>query len=232
MATDATGDPGSPARPGADREPRPARTWTCSGTTGEATLPGYAAAVALRAKVLVVSDSVATGAAEDRSGPALAAALEAAGFAVVDRLIVPDGVEPVARALRQMAAGFGGLVVTTGGTGFSPRDLTPEATRSVVERLAPGIAEAVRLADRKGRLSRGVAGTLGRCLVVNVPGSPTGAADGLAAVLDVVPHALALLAGDDPHPHGENAHGPGTGGRHADGPHPDGPHAHGQAAEG
>ncbi len=168
--------------------------------------------MALRAKVLVVSDSVATGAAEDRSGPAVAAALEAAGFTVVERLVVPDGVQPVAGALRRLAADFDGLVVTTGGTGFAPRDLTPEATRSVVDRLAPGLAEAVRLADRKGRLSRGVAGTIGPCLVVNVPGSPTGAAEGLAAVLDVVPHALALLSGDDPHPHGGHAHAGGRAG--------------------
>jgi molybdopterin adenylyltransferase len=163
--------------------------------------------VVLRAKVLVVSDSVAAGAAEDRSGAVLVDALEEAGFAVADRLVVPDGVESVAAALRRLADDFTGLVVTTGGTGFAPRDLTPEATRSVVERLAPGLAEAVRLADGKGRLSRGVAGTIGRCLVVNVPGSPTGATEGLAAVLDVVPHALALLAGDDPHPHGGHARG-------------------------
>ncbi len=168
----------------------------------------------LRAKVLVVSDSVAAGTAEDRSGPELAAVLEEAGFAVVDRLVVPDGIEPIATALHQLALGFSGLVVTTGGTGFAPRDLTPEATRSVVERLAPGLAEAVRLADGKGRLSRGVAGTLGRCLVVNVPGSPTGAKDGITAVLDVVPHALALLAGDNPHPHKG----------HADSPHAGAPH--------
>ncbi len=186
----------------------------------------------LLAKVLVVSDSVAAATAEDRSGPALVAALEDAGFAVVDRRVVPDGVEPVAEALVELADDFAGLVVTTGGTGFAPRDLTPEGTRSVVERLAPGLAEAVRLADGRGRLSRGVAGTLGRCLVVNVPGSPTAAADGLAAVLDVVPHALSLLAGEDPHPHGPHPHGPHPHGPHPHGPQHHGPHPHGQSASG
>jgi len=153
------------------------------------------------AKVVTVSDRVAAGAAEDRAGPALVAALEAAGLQVVDHQVVPDGTASVAAALRRATEGFTGLVVTTGGTGFGPRDLTPEGTAEVVERWAPGLAEAMRHVHPLGRLSRAVAGTVGRCLVVNVPGSVSGALDSLAAIVDVVPHALALLGGEDPHPH-------------------------------
>lgn len=152
-----------------------------------------------KAKVLTVSDSVHRGEVEDRSGPALVAALQAAGFEVVDATVVPDGVGSVSAALRAMVDGFAGLVVTTGGTGFGPRDLTPEATAEVVERPAPGLAEAMRAASPKGRLSRGVAGAVGRCLVCNTPGSSTGAVECLQAVIDVIPHALALLAGENPH---------------------------------
>jgi molybdopterin biosynthesis enzyme MoaB len=95
-----------------------------------------------------------------------------------------------------MAAGFSGLIVTTGGTGFGPRDLTPEGTRLVLDREAPGMAEAMRLANPpKGRLSRGLAGTIGECLVLNTPGSSAGAVESLEAVIDVLPHALDLLAG-------------------------------------
>jgi molybdopterin adenylyltransferase len=148
------------------------------------------------AKVLTVSDGVVAGTREDRSGRALADRLAAAGYEVADRRVVADGVGPVAGALAQMAAGFAGVVVTTGGTGFGPRDLTPEGTRQVLEREAPGLAEAMRLANPpKGRLSRGVAGTVGECLVLNTPGSPAGALESLEAVLDVLPHALDLLAG-------------------------------------
>jgi molybdopterin adenylyltransferase len=155
--------------------------------------------VTFEAKVLVVSDSVHSGARQDRSGAALADLLSGRGFRVVERRTVPDGVAPVAGALRQLAAGFWGLVATTGGTGFSPTDLTPEATRSVVEREAPGLAEAIRGVSPLGRLSRGVAGTIGTCLIVNVPGSTTGAVESIEAVIDVVPHALDLLGGGHPH---------------------------------
>jgi molybdopterin adenylyltransferase len=134
------------------------------------------------------------GTREDRSGAALAERLVAAGYEVVDRRVVADDVEGVASALRALTDGFAGLVVTTGGTGFAPRDLTPEGTRAVLDREAPGLAEAMRLVSPKGRLSRGVAGTVGRCIVLNTPGSSTGSLECLEAVLEVLPHALALLA--------------------------------------
>jgi molybdopterin adenylyltransferase len=151
------------------------------------------------AKVLTVSDGVVAGTRDDRSGEALAARLAEAGYTVVERRVTADGVDAVADALRELTAGFGGLVVTTGGTGFGPRDLTPEGTRRVLERDAPGLAEAMRLASPLGRLSRAVAGTVGEALVVNTPGSSRGALETLDAVLDVVPHALLLLAGGRPH---------------------------------
>jgi len=146
------------------------------------------------AKVLTVSDGVMAGTREDRSGAALVERLTGAGYDVVDRRAVADGAESVAAALRSLTDGFTGLVVTTGGTGFAPRDLTPEGTAVVLDREAPGLAEAMRLVSPKGRLSRGRAGTVGRCIVLNTPGSVTGAVECLDAVLDVLPHALALLA--------------------------------------
>jgi molybdopterin adenylyltransferase len=109
-------------------------------------------------------------------------------------------VASVAGALTRMTATFVGLVVTTGGTGFAPRDQTPEGTREVLEREAPGLAEAMRLVSPLGRLSRAVAGVRGRSIILNTPGSPAGAAECLGAVLDVLPHALALLA-DEPTGH-------------------------------
>jgi molybdenum cofactor synthesis domain-containing protein len=155
--------------------------------------------VGFDAKVLTVSDSVSGGTREDGSGQALVSALTSHGFDVVERRAVPDGVTSVAAALRELVEGFSGLVVTTGGTGFSPTDLTPEATRTVLERDAPGLAEAMRAASPLGRLSRGLAGTVGACLVLNVPGSPLGAVESLDAVVDVLGHALELLAGHRPH---------------------------------
>ena len=155
--------------------------------------------MAWRAKVITVSDGVADGTREDRSGAALEAHLSAAGFEVVDRIVTADGSDAVADALRRVCDGFAGLVVTTGGTGFGPRDLTPEGTRAVLEREAPGLAEAMRLVSPLGRLSRALAGTVGAALVLNTPGSTTGCVETLDAVLDVVPHALELLAGERPH---------------------------------
>ncbi len=149
--------------------------------------------------MLTVSDSVHGGSRLDRSGPALVAVLAHHGFDVVECAVVPDGVEPVEAALRRLSSGFHGLVATTGGTGFSPTDLTPEATRRVVDRDAPGLAEAIRSCSPLGRLTRGVAGATGACLVVNLPGSTAGAVESIEAVIDVVPHVLELLAGGQPH---------------------------------
>ncbi len=150
----------------------------------------------LAAKVLTASDGVVAGTRVDRSGEVLVGLLQGAGFDVVDHRVVADGVVSVGEALRQMASGFAGVIVTTGGTGFGPRDLTPEATRTVIEREAPGLAEATRAINPgPGRLSRGVAGTLDRALILNTPGSPKGAEECLNAVIDVLPHALRLLAG-------------------------------------
>ena len=154
----------------------------------------------LRAKVLTVSDGVIAGTRQDTSGEALGELLAGAGYEVVERRAVADGTESVAGALRDMADGFTGLVVTTGGTGFGPRDLTPEGTLRVVERRAPGLAEAMRLVNPLGRLSRAVAGTRGRALILNTPGSPRGAVECTGAVLDVLPHALRLLS-DEPTSH-------------------------------
>jgi molybdenum cofactor synthesis domain-containing protein len=120
--------------------------------------------------------------------------LTGAGFTVVAHEVTEDGTEPVATALRRLTEGFAGLVVTTGGTGFAPRDRTPEGTRLVIEREAPGLAEAMRLVSPLGRLSRGIAGIRGEAIVCNTPGSPAGCVEQLAAILDVLPHALRLLA--------------------------------------
>lgn len=147
----------------------------------------------LRAKVLTVSDGVVHGTRDDASGRALVAQLTEAGFDVVEHRVTADGTEEVAAALRQMTDGFAGLVVSTGGTGFSPRDQTPEGTRLVVEREAPGLAEAMRLVSPLGRLSRGIAGIRGASIICNTPGSPKGCVEQLGAILDVLPHALRLL---------------------------------------
>jgi len=148
---------------------------------------------AFEAKVLTVSDGVHHGVREDLSGPALAAALSSFGVEVVEVRVCPDGASVVAAALREMSTGFAGVVVTTGGTGFAPRDETPEGTRQVIDREAPGLAEAMRAVSPLGRLSRGVAGIIGGCVVINTPGSPKGCVEQLNAVIDVLPHAVALL---------------------------------------
>lgn len=157
----------------------------------------------LQAKVLTVSDGVVAGTRDDASGRALVERLSAEGYEVVAHEVVADGVLSVADALRRLAADFAGLVVTTGGTGFGPRDLTPEGTRRVIDREAPGLAEAMRHVtlgvNPHGMLSRGVCGTLGAALVCNLPGSAKGAVECLEAVLPALPHALDLLAGGRPH---------------------------------
>jgi molybdenum cofactor synthesis domain-containing protein len=147
----------------------------------------------LRAKVLTVSDGVVAGTRDDASGRALVEQLTGAGFEIVAHEAIADGADAVAAALRRLAGDFAGLIVTTGGTGFAPRDQTPEGTREVIEREAPGLAEAMRLVSPHGRLSRGVAGVCGRAIVCNTPGSPKGCVEQLAAILDVLPHALRLL---------------------------------------
>jgi molybdenum cofactor synthesis domain-containing protein len=152
-------------------------------------------------KVLTVSDGVIAGTREDASGQALYELLSGGGWDIVDRRQVADGIETVRDMLTEMSADFSGLIVTTGGTGFGPRDLTPEGTRAVIEREAPGLAEAMRLCNPRGlgRLSRAVAGTRGQCLIVNTPGSTKGSVETMEAVLDIIPHALDLLAGGRPH---------------------------------
>ena len=148
---------------------------------------------ALHAKVLTVSDGVIHGTREDRSGEALVQQLTEAVWIVVEHRVTADGAENVANNLREMCGGFAGLIVSTGGTGFAPRDQTPEGTRQVIEREAPGLAEAMRLVNPLGRLSRGIAGTIDRALVLNTPGSPKGTVECLEAVIDIVPHAVRLL---------------------------------------
>lgn len=159
---------------------------------------------ARHAKVLTVSDGVIAGIREDRSGAALVERLIAAGFEIVDRRVVADGVECVRDALVEMSDGFAGLIMTTGGTGFGPRDLTPEGTRAVIEREAPGLAQAIRDASNSrgrnfGMLSRAAAGARGQALIVNAPGSRGGAVEAFEAIEAVVEHALDLLAGGRPH---------------------------------
>jgi molybdopterin adenylyltransferase len=147
----------------------------------------------LKAKVLTVSDGVVAGTREDSSGAALATRLAEAGFDVVEVDVTADGADSVAAALERMSRGFAGLIVTTGGTGFAPRDQTPEGTARVIERDAPGLAEAMRLVSPLGRLSRGLAGVRGQALICNTPGSPKGCVEQLGAIIDIVPHALRLL---------------------------------------
>jgi molybdopterin adenylyltransferase len=147
----------------------------------------------LSAKVLTVSDGVVAGTRDDASGRALVDQLGAAGFDVTEHRVTADGADAVAAALTEMSEAFAGLIVTTGGTGFAPRDQTPEGTVAVIEREAPGIAEAMRLVSPLGRLSRGIAGVRGRAIICNTPGSPNGCVEQLGAVLDVLPHALRLL---------------------------------------
>ncbi len=160
------------------------------------------AELTLSAAVITVSDSCSRGEREDRSGPAIAKLLEDLKFSIAAREIVPDEKIQIQNLLIKLAREVR-LVVTTGGTGLAPRDVTPEATRAVCDRVLEGIAERMRSEGAKktpfAALSRGVCGVRGTALLLNLPGSPAGAVESLQAVADLIPHALELLSGKTAH---------------------------------
>jgi molybdopterin adenylyltransferase len=155
------------------------------------------------AHVITISDGASHGKREDNSGPALVGILYANQFEVTGPEIVPDERDRIAAAITKAADGGSNLVITTGGTGLGPRDVTPQATASVIDYDVPGVTELMRRAGLESTpmaaLSRGLAGVRGRTLVINVPGSPKGAVESLTAVMPVLEHALALLRGDTKH---------------------------------
>lgn len=164
---------------------------------------------AIRAGVITASTKGARGERADESGPAMSEMLRANGAEVVFTDLVRDDIEAIAVSIRRAIAAGANVVLTTGGTGLSPNDVTPEATRVVIEREIPGIAEAIRARSLAktphGMISRGVAGSVGPCLVVNLPGSPRAVRESLEVVLPVLAHAVELLAGES----GEDGHARG-----------------------
>ncbi|GAC1457913.1 MAG: MogA/MoaB family molybdenum cofactor biosynthesis protein [Candidatus Limnocylindrales bacterium] len=163
----------------------------------------------IRAALITVSTKGAAGERTDESGPAMREALTAAGIDVIASALVPDGIEPVQSAIRSAIDQGANLVLTSGGTGLSPNDLTPDATRGLLDREITGIAEALRSRSLEqtphGMLSRGLAGSIGAALVVNLPGSPRACRESLEVLLPVLPHAIELLAGAS----GEEGHATG-----------------------
>ncbi|CAN5556432.1 MogA/MoaB family molybdenum cofactor biosynthesis protein [soil metagenome] len=146
---------------------------------------------------------MAHGTRKDESGDLADRQLTESGYSVVDRVVVADDRPAIVDALRAQIDAGTRLIITTGGTGFGPRDVTPEATTEVIERPAPGLSELMRAAGLKhtpmAALSRGVAGAAGTCLILNLPGSPKGVKESLDAIIEILPHALRLLAGDTEH---------------------------------
>ena len=157
----------------------------------------------IRARVITCSDGVSSGHRENRSGPAVREILEKNGYQVDTVMIVPDDIEAIATAIEDATGDGARLVVTTGGTGIAPRDVTPEATMRVCERVIPGFGELMRSASLAktpmASLSRAQAATRGPALILNLPGSVNGARENLEAVLKLIPHALDLLAGKTAH---------------------------------
>jgi molybdenum cofactor synthesis domain-containing protein len=168
--------------------------------------------MSIRIGILTISDRSARGERPDVSGPALVAWVKDQGWEVVREAIVPDEQALISAQLIEWAdAGWVDVILTTGGTGFSPRDVTPEATSAVLERQAPGLAEAMRAislqATPHAMLSRGIAGIRKRCLIVNLPGSPKGALENAQIILPVIPHAVQLLREDPRAETGHESHG-------------------------
>jgi len=158
----------------------------------------------IRVSIVTISDSAVAGTRSDRSGPKLRERAEALGWKVTSQELVPDDAELIAAVLRRLAdSGEVSVILTTGGTGVAPRDLTPEATRQVIQREIPGLGEVMRSDGRQSTpyavLSRGVAGIRGQCLIVNLPGSPKGAVESLDSIAKLVPHIVDLIEGRTSH---------------------------------